>query len=127
IRKTSKDHGLRSEASSRYEKGIDPNRVRLAAEKAASLMKELAGGEVLEGIVEADHLTAEPVVVPLELSNMNNRLGTSLTVQDTEEILTRLGFPYQVDGESFTVTIPSRRWDISIPEDLYEEVARIYG
>jgi len=127
IRKTSKDHGLRSEASSRYEKGIDPNRVRLASEKAAYLMHQLAGGQVLEGMVESDTLTVSPTVVSFELDKLNRRLGTELSDTETEEILDCLQFPFEKNGSSYSVTIPSRRWDISIPEDLYEEVARLYG
>ena len=67
IRKASKDHGLRSEASSRYEKGIDPNRVREASERAAALMAELAGGEVLEGMVTADSFQSGTNYCSIEL------------------------------------------------------------
>ncbi|WAA11632.1 phenylalanine--tRNA ligase subunit beta [Fervidibacillus halotolerans] len=127
VRKASRDHGLRSESSSRFEKGIDPNRVREAAERAAELIAELAGGEVLEGMVEADSLTIEPVKIDFELGKLNKRIGTNLFVDDVEKIIKRLQFSYQVNGESFTVTVPSRRWDIRLPEDMYEEIARLYG
>lgn len=127
IRKASKDHGLRSEASSRYEKGIDPTRVREASERACALIAELAGGEVLEGIVEVDTLEREPVLVNIELPKVNQFLGTDLTVEDIESILNRLQFVYKQDGETFAIEIPSRRWDISIKEDMYEEIARLYG
>ncbi|WP_062355286.1 phenylalanine--tRNA ligase subunit beta [Bacillus kwashiorkori] len=127
IRKASKDFGLRSEASSRYEKGVDPNRVRAAAERAAELMAQYAGGEVLDGIVEFDVLSAESVQVHVELQKINQFLGTDLTVDDVTAILNRLQFPFEMNEENFNVTIPSRRWDIHLPEDLYEEIARIYG
>lgn len=127
IRNSSKDHGLRSEASSRYEKGVDPNRVEAAAERAAALMAELAGGEVLEGLVISDQLKVEPVVIPFELAKLNKRLGTELSQGQVEDIIQRLQFDYTVDGEQFIVTVPTRRWDITIAEDMYEEIARLYG
>lgn len=127
IRKASKDHGLRSEASSRYEKGIDPNRVREASERACSLIAELAGGEVLDGTVVQDTLAVEPVIVTIELGKVNKFLGTELSADTIANILGRLQFSYKQDNETFIVTIPSRRWDITIKEDLYEEIARLYG
>ena len=127
IRRTSRYHGLRSEASSRYERGIDPTRVRLAAERAAALIAKLAGGEVLEGTVAHDELVVEPVTVKVELNKINNFLGTSLSLQEVEDIVKKLQFTYTLDNETFVVEIPSRRWDITIKEDMYEEIARLYG
>ena len=127
VRKTSKELGLRSEASARYEKGVDPNRVRAAAERAAALMAELAGGTVLEGTVEVDTLTVEPAVVSIGLEKINTLLGTTLTMAEVEAIFTKLKFETVVEGNELTVTVPTRRGDITIPEDLVEEVARLYG
>lgn len=127
IRSTSKYHGLRSEASGRYEKGVDPNRVRPAAERAAQLIAELAGGEVLEGRVEADHLTLEPAVISITLEKINRVLGTEITENEVVEIFNRLKFDVSVEEGTFTVTVPTRRGDITIEEDLVEEVARLYG
>lgn len=127
VRKTSKELGLRSEASARYEKGVDPNRVRAAAERAAALMAEYAGGTVLEGTVEVDTLTVEPAVVSITLEKINTLLGTALTMAEVEAIFARLKFETTVDGDEMTVTAPTRRGDITIPEDLVEEVARLYG
>lgn len=127
IRKASKDHGLRSEASTRYEKGIDPTRTREAAERAAALMAELAGGEVVDGSVEVDTLPTEPTVVSVSLSRINNVLGTSIDTDVVGQIFTNLKFEFREDNETFTVTVPSRRGDITIEEDLIEEVARLYG
>ena len=75
IRQSSKDHGLRSDASTRFEKGVDPNRVILAAERAASLLAELAGGEVLAGSVVVDELEKKPAEVVVSPDFINNRLG----------------------------------------------------
>ncbi|MFD1706372.1 phenylalanine--tRNA ligase subunit beta [Siminovitchia sediminis] len=127
IRSTSKYHGLRSEASSRYEKGVDPSRVRPAAERAAQLMAKYAGGEVLDGIVEDDHLTTEPAIVSISLAKINRVLGTDITVAEAEKIFARLKFEVTVEEDVLTVTVPTRRGDIAIEEDLIEEVARLYG
>ncbi|CEG28150.1 phenylalanine--tRNA ligase subunit beta [Bacillus sp. B-jedd] len=127
IRKASKDHGLRSEASARFEKGVDPNRVREAGERAAALMAEYAGGEVLEGTVEVDTMKAEPAVVSITLEKLNTFLGMSLSINEVTDIFAKLKFETSVDGETVTVTVPTRRGDITIEEDLIEEVARLYG
>ena len=127
VRATSKHHGLRSEASSRYEKGVDPERVRPAAERAAQLIAKYAGGEVLEGRVEADHLTVEPKVVSVSLAKINRVLGTDLTKETVLDIFRRLQLEATEEAEVFHVTVPTRRGDLSIEEDLVEEVARLYG
>ncbi|MBY0124027.1 phenylalanine--tRNA ligase subunit beta [Bacillus sp. S/N-304-OC-R1] len=127
VRKASKDHGLRSEASARFEKGVDPNRVRAAAERAAHLLEKYADGEVLAGSVEANTLKVEPAVVSVTLDKINRVLGTQLAMKDVEDIFTRLQFETKVDGDSIIVTVPTRRGDITIEEDLIEEVARLFG
>ncbi|MEH7112105.1 phenylalanine--tRNA ligase subunit beta [Neobacillus niacini] len=127
VRKASKDHGLRSEASARFEKGVDPNRVRAAGERAAYLMVKYAGGEVLEGSSEVDTLTIEPAVVSITLEKINSVIGSQLTVADVEAIFERLQFSVSSEEEIITVTAPTRRGDIKIEEDLIEEVARLYG
>lgn len=127
VRKASKDHGLRSEASARFEKGVDPNRVRAAGDRAAYLMAMYAGGEVLEGTSEVDILTVEPAVVSITLEKINRVLGTELVIKDVKEIFDRLQFEVSIEGDLVTVTAPTRRGDIRIEEDLVEEVARLYG
>lgn len=127
VRRASKDHGLRSEASARFEKGIDPNRTHQAAERAAALMVEYAGGEVVGGCVEVNTLKVEPAVVTTTVDKINSVLGTSVTAEEVKAIFTKLQFEVSVDNETFTVTVPTRRGDITIEEDLVEEVARLYG
>lgn len=127
IRKASKDHGLRSEASTRFEKGVDLNRVREAAERAAQLIATYAGGEVLLGTAEENVLEITEKKISITLEKINRVLGTDLSVSVIEEVFARLQFGMQTDGETFTITVPTRRGDITIEEDLIEEVARIYG
>ncbi|WP_050615999.1 phenylalanine--tRNA ligase subunit beta [Bacillus testis] len=127
VRRTSKDHALRSEASARYEKGVDPERVRAAAERAAALMEQYAGGTVLEGTVEVDTLVVEPAVVSITIEKINTLLGTDLSMEQVQDIFSALKFESTVEGSTITVTVPTRRGDITIEEDLVEEVARLYG
>ncbi|OKO97218.1 Phenylalanyl-tRNA synthetase beta chain [Geobacillus proteiniphilus] len=127
IRQAVKDHGLRSEASTRFEKGIDPARTKEALERAAALMAEYAGGEVVGGIVEASVWRQEPVVVTVTLERINGVLGTAMTKEEVAAILTNLQFPFTEDNGTFTIRVPSRRRDIAIEEDIIEEAARLYG
>lgn len=127
VRQTSKEHGLRSEASARFEKGIDPSRTRIAADRAAELMAAYAGGEIVSGTVEFDEMTIEPAVVSVTLERINHVLGTELEMAEVQEIMNRLQFESKVEGDAIIVTVPTRRGDITIEEDIVEEVARMYG
>ncbi|QCS51743.1 phenylalanine--tRNA ligase subunit beta [Priestia flexa] len=127
VRQTSKEHGLRSEASARFEKGIDPSRTRIAADRAAELMAAYAGGEIVSGTVEFDGMTIEPAVVSVTLERINHVLGTELEMAEVQEIMNRLQFESKVEGDAIIVTVPTRRGDITIEEDIVEEVARMYG
>ena len=127
IRKASKDHGLRSEASARFEKGVDPARVRQAGERAAELMAKYAGGTILEGSAQFNVMSVEPAIVSITLDKINASIGTNITSSEVMDIFTRLKFDVKVDGETFIVNVPTRRGDITIEADLVEEVARLYG
>ncbi|OZT12184.1 phenylalanine--tRNA ligase subunit beta [Priestia aryabhattai] len=127
VRQTSKEHGLRSEASARFEKGIDPSRTRVAADRAAELMAAYAGGEIISGTVEFDEMTIEPAVVSVALERINHVLGTELEMDEVQEIMNRLQFESKVEEDTIIVTVPTRRGDITIEEDIVEEVARMYG
>ena len=127
IRKTSGRLNLRSESSSRFEKGINLATVTEALDAAASMIADLAGATVQAGIVSAGQVDTSDVEVVSTLSDVNRVLGTELTYTDIEDVFRRLGFGLTGDAEKFTVSIPRRRWDIHIEADLYEEIARIYG
>ena len=127
VRKTSKEFNLRSESSSRFEKGINQATIAQACDVAAAMIAQLAGGKVLSGSVVGSEITTESVIVPIELFRINQYLGTDMTEETVNEIFEALGFDYQNVEGSYIVTVPPRRWDINIEADLIEEVARIYG
>ncbi|RDW16289.1 phenylalanine--tRNA ligase subunit beta [Oceanobacillus arenosus] len=127
IRNTVKATGLRSEASTRYEKGIDPNRVKRAGIRACQLLKQYAGGTVLADVVEYDALDRSEKIVEVNTARVNERLGTEIDASTIAAILKRLDFTFEQAGNDFTVHVPTRRGDITIFEDMLEEIARIYG
>ncbi|MGT2949795.1 phenylalanine--tRNA ligase subunit beta [Streptococcus cuniculi] len=127
IRKTSGRLNLRSESSSRFEKGVNVADITVAIDTAASMIADLAGGQVLADVVSAGAVETSPVPVSASLDYVNRALGTSLVYRDIADIFRRLGMEIAGDEETFTVQVPRRRWDIRIPADLVEEIARIYG
>lgn len=127
VRRTSKDLGLRSESSARFEKGIDPTRTFEAIQHAAALMAKYAGGEALEGVVEADNLKREEHTVSVTVEKINRVLGTNISASEVGKIFTNLKFPFSEVEGTFHVNVPARRPDITISEDLVEEVGRLYG
>ena len=127
IRKTSGRLNLRSESSSRFEKGINVATVNEALDAAASMIANLAGATVQAGIVSAGSLDTSDVEVVSSLADVNRVLGTDLLYTDIEDVFRRLGFGLSGSVEQFTVSVPRRRWDITIEADLYEEIARIFG
>ncbi|MBY7143209.1 phenylalanine--tRNA ligase subunit beta [Virgibacillus sp. NKC19-3] len=127
VRKTVRDTGLRSESSTRFEKGVDPNRVKSAGFRASQLLRQYAGGEVLANVVEIDKLDHSEKTVEINLDEINQRLGTTISNQEIVHILNKLRFNFKQNDKNFTVYAPTRRQDIQIFEDMLEEVARIYG
>lgn len=127
IRKTAKKLGLRSEASLRFEKEVDPEGVIKALNRASQLMAELAGGTVYKGIVQEKTQEQERPVVPLRLERLNGLLGTELNLEQAAAIMTRLRFDFKQEGDQLLVEVPLRRQDITREVDLIEEVARLHG
>ncbi|MBB6731109.1 phenylalanine--tRNA ligase subunit beta [Cohnella zeiphila] len=128
VRRTSRQLGLRSEASARFEKEVDPSRVPEALDRAAGLMVALAGGTAAEGVAEAVVSLPEPVAVDLSLDRVNRFLGTSLPADEVRTIWSRLGFEAKEAAEGvWRVTVPTRRGGIYRDVDLIEEVARLHG
>lgn len=127
IRKTSKRLELRSEASQRFEKGVDPNRTIAALNRAAYLLEKYASGEVTKGIVGVDVVDKTEKVIKVEKSFISARLGVELGDNEILDIFARLGIKAEIKDDTLTTSIPTRRMDLTIKEDLVEEVGRIYG
>lgn len=127
IRKTARKFALRSESSLRNERGINKGTIAEAGAYAAKLMAELANGTVIVGKEAVDSVDKNPVQVSTNLAYINRRLGTNLSYEEIEAIFAQLEFGIDGTAETFTVSVPARRWDIAIPADLVEEVGRIYG
>lgn len=118
---------LRSEASSRYEKGIDPNRTKEALNRACYLLEKYADGKVYDGILTHDTTSKEDKKIEVTLDKINAVLGMELKKEEVIDVFTRLGFKVKENHAVFHVSVPTRRLDINIKEDLIEEVGRIYG
>ncbi|TMV42687.1 phenylalanine--tRNA ligase subunit beta [Paenibacillus mesophilus] len=128
VRKASRQLGLRSEASLRFEKEVNADAVIPALDRAASLIAKLAGGGISEGIAESVTHHAEPVTVRISLDKINRYLGTELSSLEIKVILNRLHFQYEdkSNGE-WHIHVPLRRGDITRDVDVIEEIARLYG
>ncbi len=127
VRQTSRRLGLRSEASSRFEKGIASERVLDALDRAAKLLQDIAGGTVLSEVVSDGNLPELSRTIDITTQDVNQLIGFDLSTDEINTIFNRLGFETIVSDDAFKVEVPSRRNDISIKADLIEEVARIYG
>ena len=123
IRRTATALGMRTDASSRYEKGLDPENTYKAVQRACELVELLGCGEVVEGVIDVYPAGRRETVLALEPEKVNALLGTDITPDTMAVILRKLGFT--VDGE--TVHVPSWRADVEHYSDLAEEVARFYG
>lgn len=127
VRQASKKLGLRTEASGRYEKGIDPNLCEEAADRVCALIDELGYGKVLEGSVDIYKSPEHPQVVSARVSRINKVLGTDLSREEMVAILESLEMKVQGTGDDMIVTAPTVRQDILKEVDFVEEIARMYG
>lgn len=128
IRKTAKQLGLSTDASHRFERGVDPAGTVNALNRAAQLMAELGGGCLVQGVIDAHPDPAPVKRILLSTSQTNQRLGTCLDQQEMVRCLESAAFQVSVqDAETLTAVVPSFRVDVSRPEDLMEEIARIWG
>ena len=121
IRCTSK-RILRSEASNRFEKGLDPNRTYMAIERACSLLEKYADAKIAKGTVVYDKANKEAKKIDISFEDINNLLGIIVPDEATLDVFRKLGFEYKVNGRNVTVTVPTRRMDISIKEDSNDEL-----
>ncbi len=127
IRKTAQALRLPSEASRRFERGVDPELPPLVQQRCLQLMQQVAGGTVAQGIVDVYPQPFVPPVLDLTATEVERLLGVQLSPQAIAACLDRLGFTTMITGSSVHVHVPSYRLDVTIPADLVEEVARIYG
>ncbi len=123
VRVTAKKNGMRTESSSRFEKGLDAENALPALQRACELVELLGAGEVVDGIIDAYPAKAEPVVLPLEVERINKFLGVELSADYMKDVLTKL--ECKIEGDK--VIVPSFRADLTCMNDLAEEIIRIYG
>ena len=126
VRRTSNSI-LRSEASNRFEKGLDSNRTYMAMERACHLLEKYANAEVVGNIAKYDTTEKEDKKIDITVENINRILGMEISEEEIIDVFRKLGFTTSVKDDVITVSVPRRRIDISIKEDLIEEVSRIYG
>jgi phenylalanyl-tRNA synthetase beta chain len=128
VRQTSRALGLRTEASARFERNLPPELALAGARRAASLISELAGGSVHRDWADVYPRPQEPVLINLQPAKIDEVLGTHVPLEEAEAILKRLNFHVKVRGDGeWDVLPPVFRLDVTIPEDLVEEVGRVYG
>ncbi|HET9410898.1 MAG TPA: phenylalanine--tRNA ligase subunit beta, partial [Candidatus Dormibacteraeota bacterium] len=128
IRATSRALGLRTEASVRHEKGLAPEMAMAGARRAAALVREWAGGQVHADWVDVYPKPQEPIRVELDPQKVDGLLGIHVPLEESEMILRRLGFQVRAEvGGRWDVLPPVFRLDVELPEDVVEEIGRIYG
>lgn len=127
VGRTSRRLALFSEASQRFERGVDPNGCIEALDRAAQLLAAVAEGTVAPGVIDAYPRVIEPVTLSLRLPRMNQLLGTRLGIEEVSDILVRLGLGVHGDAEVLSVTVPTFRPDLTREVDLVEEVVRVHG
>lgn len=127
IRDTARRLQLRSEASAKFEKGIDPNIAKIGVDRAAQLIKDFGAGEVLSGCIDAYEDKAEEKVIKLRPEKVNKLIGFDISPQEMVDLLERLEIKSKIEGDHIVLVVPTFRLDLSIEEDLIEEIARIYG
>ena len=123
VRRTAAALGMRTDASARYEKGLDPMNTMKAVQRACELVELLGCGEVVDGVMDVIAKDSNPVTVKLEPEKVNRLLGTNISKEDMVKYLNRLEIP--VEGD--TILVPSFRPDLNLMADIAEEVGRSYG
>ena len=128
ITKTASRLNLKSEASKRYGKGLNYEYTIAAMDRCCALLEEYAQGEVLSGQVLHDKIDKTEKVIDVTTSDLNGVLGMTMTNEDVEKQLDKLDFKYELNGDTFHITIPRRRLDVEPNKaDIAEEIGRLYG
>lgn len=127
IRRTSRALGLRSEASGRFERGVDTANIIKALDRAAGLLEEMGACKVCQGVVDNYPNVLLPKQVEFTVDQINAYLGSSIDKNSMVDILKSLEFKLEIEENKFLATVPTWRGDVSGPADISEEIARIYG
>lgn len=128
IRKTSKQHGLKTDASFRYERGADPEITIIALTRAANLILELAGGKVSSEINDIYPAKVEPAKIAFSFANAARLIGKNIEPATIKTILLSLGIEIVSEGnDALLLSVPARKYDVTREADIIEEVMRIYG
>jgi len=128
IRQGSKELNLKTDASLRFEHGLDPNLTEIAINQSAYLIQKIAGGKIAQGLIDIYPAKIFPKKIKLDLDYLEGLLGVKIPINEIKDILKRLNFKYiEMKSRYIMVEIPTFRLDISLAEDLIEEIGRIYG
>lgn len=127
IRLSSKKLGLRTDASGKFEKDLDPNMIEMAMNRACHLIEEIGAGEIMEGCIDVYPNKLEPHTLEVDANWINSFLGTNIDKNDMKIYLDRLELATEIKGDTLIIQVPTFRCDMNIREDVAEEIARIYG
>lgn len=127
IRNTSKKLGLRTEASTKFEKDLDPNLCKLAIDRVCALVEELGAGKVMTGVIDIYNEVKEPHTLEVDSNWVNRFLGSNISKEDMKRYLDGLDLNTEIKGDVLVVNCPTFRSDLNIKEDIAEEIARIHG
>jgi phenylalanyl-tRNA synthetase beta chain len=128
IRKTSMHHQLKTDASFRFERGVDPNGTVYALKRAALLIKEITGGAISSNVVDIYPTKIENKLILVKDKNVNRLIGKAIPRNEVQSILERLDITIvEIKEDSYTVSVPPYRVDMTQEADIVEEILRIYG
>ena len=127
IRISSKKLALRTEASGKFEKDLDPNLAEMALDRACALVEEIGAGEIMEGTIDIYPEKIKSNILKVDSLWVNKFLGINISKEDMKEYLNRLDIKTDIENEDLVIAVPTFRSDINIKEDVAEEIARIYG
>ncbi len=127
IRNTSKKLGLRTEASTKFEKDLDPNLCKLAIDRVCALVEELGAGKVMTGVIDIYNEVKEPHTLEVDSNWVNRFLGSNISKENMKRYLDGLDLNTEIKGDVLVVNCPTFRSDLNIKEDIAEEIARIHG
>ncbi|MGB9743152.1 MAG: phenylalanine--tRNA ligase subunit beta [Minisyncoccales bacterium] len=128
IKQSSRTVDLKTDASWRFENGLDPNLTEIAINRAAQLIQEVAGGQIVQGLIDFYPNKILPKRIKLDLNYARQLLGIEISTKEIKDIFKNLGFGLvKKENEVVLVEVPTKRPDVALPEDLIEEIGRIYG